>query len=175
MLKFASLAISFFLGRYENTFKKSMLILIDQFITKSRKLFIVTTLLGIFSLLFVSGFLFSIFQITSQYDARGYVTFNSGLISGIALSLISLIALFSLFSASAWENRLKQQLLPVQPAANSKHSETPSAFENALTMLVVDFIKERESQRARKTNSFHQSSEPTHADKTHNPSHEVMN
>lgn len=180
MLKILSLVVSFFLGRYEMTFKKGTLILIDQFITKSRKLFIFTTLLGITSLLFVSGLLMTIYQMTSQYDSRGYIAINSSLITGVVLATLSLVTLLGLFSATAWETRFKQQIVPAQQS-KQKPSETPNPFEQALTMLVTEFVKDREMQRQTKsqsarTESFSQShAESARPERTENPSHNVMN
>lgn len=183
MLKILSLVVSFFLGRYDMTFKKSTLILIDQFITKSRKLFIFTTLLGITSLLFVSGLLMAIYQMTSQYDSRGYIAMNSSLATGLVLAGLSLLTLLGLFSATAWETRFKQQIVPAPQPKHKTTSEAPNAFEQALTMLVTEFVKDRDLQRQAKTQPTRPSTPPSQsenvytdrADRTENPSHNVMN
>lgn len=201
MLKIISLVISFFLGRYDQTFKKSTLILIDQFIAKSRKLFIFTTALGISSMLLVTGLVAAIFQSTSQYDRQGFITFNSTILAGLILIAISSIALITMFSAKTWESRFKQQMVPPQAHAKSEaqgQRHEPNAFEQAITMLVTEFVKDRDAQRQTRQTSpntgapsassgsaFRPSSESTYANsmskpsdrpvRTNNPSHEVMN
>lgn len=200
MLKIISLVVSFFLGRYDQTFKKSTLILIDQFITKSRKLFIFTTVLGVSSMLLVAGLLTAIFQSTSQYDRQGFITFNSTILAGLILIAIASIALITMFSAKTWESRFKQQMVPPpHHAKNETHGpREPNAFEQAITMLVTEFVKDRDLQRqtrqtspntgAPSASAFRPTSESTYANsmakstnvqsdpiRTHNPAHEVMN
>jgi hypothetical protein len=192
MLKILSLVVSFFLGRYDLTFKKATLILIDQFILKSRKLFIFITVVSVSSLLLVSGIMLSLIQATSQYDKNGFIQFNSTLGVGIALILLPLVLLSVLFAASSWETRFKQELVTT-PKNKDKTSDRsahqteantppPNAFEQALTMIVADFLKERETNRAEKTQpkpqpatrtqTYTESNRPI---RTENPSHSVIN
>lgn len=181
MLKILALVLSFFLGRYEQSFKKSTLILIDQFIAKSRKLFMFLTALGIMALLFTSGVVISLLQMTYQFDHQGYIASNTTLMMGISLIVITSIVFMALFSSSAWASRFKKEVLVEHKEAPNKSEHHPSAFEQALTVLIQEFTKERELHRQAKANeaasrSTSTKAEPTfNASSTHNPSHGVVN
>ena len=181
MLRILSLVLSFLLGRYEQTFKRSTIILIDQFISKSRKLFIFSAILGIVILLFVSGLIMSIVQATAQYDRQGYIAMNSSLLVGLILAAVTFVTLLAMFSRSAWEMRFRQEIAPLtSDDSKKKKDETPNAFEQAITLLIADFLKEREQNRQTKQNAKAETQREKAAtngaaSRTHNPSHHVVN
>ncbi|MFZ3230376.1 MAG: hypothetical protein WA160_09235 [Pseudobdellovibrio sp.] len=156
MIKIITSIITFILGRYDQTLKKSILLLVEQLIQQSRKLFIVVTIVSINSLLFISGILISTIQATNQFDANGYIILTSGIALGLILTFVPLLALIYIFSSSTWDSKFKKQFTNSETAQQTG-AATAGALEQTLTLLLVNFLKEHEHSKinlASKTTSL---------------------
>jgi hypothetical protein len=144
-MRLLSLLASFFLGKLNHTrsvsLKETVLIIFEEVTSRSRKP-VILLLSGLACILILCGGLFmSIIDLTSQFDREGSLRFTASFASGGILLTISLGVFFWIFT-SAWpETRSKIMIENEAPQA------TASALEQALSLLVIDFIKEREYKR----------------------------
>lgn len=151
-MKWLSLLFSFFLGKFNLSrpqglsFKESINLLFDEIAYRSRKpamlalggLVCVTLLCG--------GFFMGLIDLTNQYDQEGAVRATAGSITGFALAAIA-IGIFTWIFKSAWPG-----VKAVEKTEEAK--ENPSGLEQALTLLVMDFIKEREFKREERRQQY---------------------
>jgi hypothetical protein len=98
---------------------------------------------SILSTLFASGIIIIAVNISNQYDLNNYVIFNSMIGTGIGLSLVSLLIGFAVVRTFQGENIKDQEKKSKKDFSVAK--EHP--IQDALALLVTDFIKEREYKR----------------------------
>jgi hypothetical protein len=102
-------------------------------------------LAGLSAVIFFCGGLFiTILESTLQYDRVGYVTLSSTLGAGIILFCMAALG-FAYVFAYAWPGASRQ----VKEAVKPEHQHHASTLEQALTVLVLDFVKDREIRRER--------------------------
>jgi len=145
-MQWVSLLLSFFLGKFNVarprglSFKEGINFLFEEAAYRSRK----PAMLALGALVSVTilcgGFFMGVLDLTSQYDRDGYVRSSAGSISGFAMVLIA-IGVFTWIFRYAWPG--------VKEAKEVKEKETASSsgLEYALSLLVLDYIKERELKR----------------------------
>ena len=144
MLKVLTYLISFFVGRYQSALKTPSLIIVDQIMLRARKLMMNSMVSLIASLLLTGGVLITLIEFTSQIDRFGVVWPSAALIGGLLLSAFSLAGLiYSFKSASLFKS--SSIITNVQAAPKQ-----PSPLEEALGILVMDFVKERREHREQK-------------------------
>lgn len=160
MLKWIEIIASFFIGRMQShegpSLRESAIAIFDEITYKSRKavsLIVVSFAAAIFAL---GGFFISLINATTQYDRDGVIGFTATFVSGLVLIVLAIAAFAWVFN-SAWpgvkkyktmhrhqesrEFREQQEHVHAQP-------KQPSSLEQALSMLVMDFVHERQARRA---------------------------
>lgn len=103
-------------------------------------LFAVTSTLAT---LFASGIVIMAVDVGAQYDQNAYVYFSSMIAVGITLSFLSLI--IALVGAKAISNESSKDKMQKREVLESIGTSHP--LQDALALLVHDFIKEREIKR----------------------------
>lgn len=92
--------------------------------------------------LFASGLIIIAVDIGAQYDQNAYIYFSSMIMVGLILSLVSLLIAFGTAKAIAHENTKTPKREILQEVG------TTHPLQDALALLIHDFIKEREMKRA---------------------------
>jgi hypothetical protein len=144
-MRWLSLLFSFFLGKFNvahtPSLKESIAFLFEEAATRSRKPAMLI-LGGLACVLFLcGGFFMGLIDLTTQIDRDGTARATAGAISGFVLVAMALGVFYWIFS-HAWPDIRSQKT--EQPG---KEHASPSSFEHALTLLVMDYIKEREMRR----------------------------
>ncbi|WP_415062569.1 hypothetical protein [Bdellovibrio sp.] len=145
-MRWLGMVLSFLFGRLNTkpkSFREIALEIFDDVSRRSRKI-VSLTLAGLGAVIFFCGGLFiSIIDGTTQYDRFGMVNWTATFGAGVTLILFA-TAVFAVVFLRAW------------PGATQRHSRIPphheappppSALEQALAALVMDFVKERELRR----------------------------
>lgn len=99
--------------------------------------------------LICGGFFMSLIDITNQYDSNGFVTWTSTLLSGLILMAVSLSGLAYVYYV-AWPGlRVAESRRTLHEEEERRNRSYPqSSLEQALSALVMDFVKEREIRRS---------------------------
>ena len=92
--------------------------------------------------LFTSGIVLAVISFSAQIDAGSKPRLNAVLISGICITLACLILFTIVINKSNIKNRKREK--------ETKEEQTAS-MQEALMLLINDFIKERESKRTHQT------------------------
>lgn len=143
-MQWLSILLSFFLGKFKFTrppsLRDTVSFLFEEAAHRSRKpaVLILSGLACI--LLLCGGFFMGLIDLTTQLDREGSIRASASAISGFVLVAISVGIFFWIFNR-AWPGARVTE----KPKAETK--ESSSSLEQALTMLVMDFIKEREFKR----------------------------
>jgi hypothetical protein len=144
-MQWLSLLFSFFLGKFNvsrpPSLKDSVAFVFEEAAYRSRKPAVL--ILGGLAcvLLLCGGFFMGLIDLTTQMDREGVVRASASAVSGFVLVALALGVFFWIFTR-AW---------PGARHAKEKQAEkeaSPGGLEQALTLLVMDFIKEREIRRA---------------------------
>lgn len=148
-MKWLSLLFSFFLGKFNVarapsfSLKDSIKMLFDEIAYRSRKPAMLA-LGGLVSVaLLCGGFFMGLIDLTTQYDRDGVVRATASNISGFALVALTL-GTFTWIFKRAWPG---VKAAEEKDKAVEEAKEHPSGLEQALTLLVMDFVKEREFKR----------------------------
>ncbi len=174
MFKVLTYLVSFFISLYQSILKPSYLVIIDQLLVRARKMIMTSVLSLVAGLLLTGSMMISLIEFTSQIDKFGVVWPSATLIGGLVLSVISTGALIYSFTSKAFDLRY------IRPSIAKSHeasvfganldqqtapSRQPSPLEEALGILVMDFVNERresrlkdESERTEKSKSSSESS-----------------
>lgn len=142
MAKIFSLLFSFILGTFkspnsdDNIYEK----LVDRALDQLKYLLesLALTLTG-FTLV-IAGFLTAYFNLLHQYDERGSIALNAVSIGGFVLVGVGIIILFSTLSQKKIDRHL---------TSGPKIAAKTSPLEEAISLLVLDYVKEREIDRER--------------------------
>lgn len=94
------------------------------------------------AILFSAGLILVAVDMGAQYDQNGYIYFSSMIIMGLILSAISLVS-GAIIARSFQEESRKQKIAPPLTAIGTSHP-----LQDALALLIADFVKEREQKRA---------------------------
>lgn len=148
-MRWLSLLLSFLLGKFNVarspglSLKESLNLLFDELAYRSRKPAMLA-LGGIASVaILCGGFFMGLIDITTQYDRDGVVRATASSMTGFALAAIA-IATFTWIFKSAWPG-VKSAEKAEDTTIEVKQSV--HGLEQALTLLVMDYIKEREFKR----------------------------
>ncbi len=93
------------------------------------------------AILFSAGLILVAVDMGAQYDQNGYLYFSSMIIMGLILSAISLVS-GAIIVRSFQEESRKQKVAPPLTAVGTSHP-----LQDALALLIADFVKEREQKR----------------------------
>lgn len=153
-MQWLSLLFSFFLGKFKTSrpsglnFKESLNLLFDEIAYRSRKPAMFTLGGLVCVTLLCGGFFMGLIDLTNQFDREGSVRATAGNITGFALAAIA-IGIFTWIFKRAWPG--------VKEVAKTEEAskENPSGLEQALTLLVMDYIKEREFKREERRQQHH--------------------
>ena len=151
--------VTFLMGRYKSILGTStephleqvLDRALDKTLDKARQ-FLSTVIIGwIGTALFCAGVIIAVMNVASQYDEEGYVFFTATIAVGLVLAVFGGLGLFWMGSQkSASEVSVKKRQQQQQETVQAKPS---SPLETAIAMLVMDFVKERESHRNNKASA----------------------
>lgn len=178
MLKTLSLLFSFFLGRLNSGGHHEALFspdeLIDKTLSKLRGLMSVVALGAVATIFLTAGFLGAYYNMLLQMDTTGKMGPNAVVVGGVCLFVAGLV-IFAIASRSTASSRSHAKT-QAQSSAKPDHGRAISALEEALSMLIIDHVKEREfsreiRRRHQSERSFYQE-RPSRADEaTQTPVH----
>lgn len=117
--------------------------------------------------LFAAGIVIIAVDVGAQYDQNAYVYFSSMMMMGITLSLLSLIIAFGVAKAISNEDT-KPAKREVLETVGTSHP-----LQDALALLIHDFVKEREIKRAREEEYSTARTSRTEVDEKYRPSEET--
>lgn len=107
--------------------------------------------------LICGGFFMFLLDITRQYDTNGFVTWTSTLISGMVIMAVALSGLAYVYFV-AWPGirsaESRRTIHEEEERRNRAHPQT--SLEQALSALVMDFVKEREIRRSERGSTAEQ-------------------
>lgn len=157
-----SLLFSFVLGKINSahrppSLKEIALAILEEATYRSRKP--IMLLLGGLTciLILCGGFFMSVLDLTSQYDREDGLHFTANVYSGVTLVAVALSMFFWIFT-SAWpgiqEAKTPKKELPPQ--------DTTSSLEQAISLLILDFVKEREYKREHRERPKEKDPSPLH-------------
>ncbi len=155
MFKWVGFILSFIFGRLNAQtplafqIKESALEAFDEMTLKSRKT-VRLILVAAASVLFIcGGFFIALIDATQQYDQNGIIFISSAFVSGILLTLFS-SAVFIWVFTSAWPGIAKSRLKTSEDTlSRNLPPHQPSNIELAISALIMDFVHEREENRAK--------------------------
>ena len=140
MVRLLTVLFSFFIGRYNAVAKGSATPIIELAMNQGRKVALLLCSALICSLLMVGGFFISLVEGSFAYEAEGVLYPTTLFISGLVLLFGSIGAMFFIFSRRNWS-------MIDAPRVSEEPKKAHHPIEDAVLMLVHDFIKERESNR----------------------------
>lgn len=148
MIRVLGFIFSFIVGRYNALLKPSTLLIVDQILLKARKLMMNSMISLTSSLLLTGGILITLIEFTRQIDQFRVVWPSATLIGGFLLSILGVSALIYSFTAKTFDLRYASasNTKGQNPQGSSAH--VPSPLEEALSLLVMDFVNERKQKRA---------------------------
>lgn len=142
MMKIVMFALSYFLGQTKSMFQKQSSALSEQIVMNVRS-FVVIILSSVGALaLFCSGFYAFVTHVAWQLDQYGGLQMTATLMITLVLWIVSLGVIVYCLRPTTWLKSTGVEKPPARPAG---------AIEGAVAMLIMDFIKERESRRDRPT------------------------
>lgn len=155
-MKWVAMVMSFIMGNMQKHslgIKDSAMEIFDEVVFKSRSA-VMLTLAAFAAIIILCGGLFmAIIQATTQYDLTGQVFFSSTIAVGLILAALSLITCAIVFT-QAWPgirtHRASQLNKAADEALKQQQTAKPSGLDQALALLVMDFVKEREANRLHK-------------------------
>ena len=99
------------------------------------------------STLFICGGVFiALLNVANQYDSTGHVYATATLWSGLFLSLLFIGVNYYIF-AFAWPGANTQHTARASNQAHTQTTNRPSELEQAISLLVMDFIDSRKQRR----------------------------
>lgn len=125
---------------------------------------------SVLATLFAAGIVIIAVDMGAQYDQNAYIYFSSMMMMGLGLSLLSLI--IAGVTAKIISN--EDTKTPKREVLQSVGTSHP--LQDALALLIHDFVKEREMKRAQEEEVFaNRKNRPTHreGDSQYYPSEEI--
>jgi|GEM_PF-3438065 len=170
MLKTITLLFSFLLGRFNSGSHEALLSpdeIIDKALSKLRGLMSTLALGAIATIFLTAGFLGAFYNLLLQLDTTGRMGSNAVIVGGIGLFVMGLV-IFAIAGRSP-SSQLVRSAVKSQTRSSAKQERAVSPLEEALAMLILDHVKEREylreTRRRQSERSFH-SERPSRADET---------
>ena len=140
MIRLLTVILSFFVGRYNAVARGSAMPIMELAMSQGRKIAFLLCSALICSLLMVGGFFVALVEGSFAYEAEGVLYPTTLFISGLVLLFGSIGAMAFIFSKRNWG-------IIDTPTFASEPKKTSHPIEDAVLMLINDFIKERESTR----------------------------
>ncbi len=131
------------------TLNQSSLQLREDVSLKARKVALLT-LTGIAAMiLFSGGLLLSLWEAARQLDSFNTLQFNAVISTGVGLAVISIVALIIAFRSWPGVQARKQRLRQERAQLRAQREQLGQAvsLDQAVAMLILDFVKEREQKR----------------------------
>lgn len=148
-------------GSRPASLKETALEIFEEVSHKSRRI-VSLTLTGIAAVIFFCGGIFiSIINATTQYDNNGDIYLTATLSGGLILIAIAAIT-FGLVFLRAWPGVAQERRKPSKEEANVRGT----GLEQALSTLIMDFVKDREMRREGPSSATRKREEPPHRDRT---------
>lgn len=148
-MKFLIPLLSFFLGNAKHFFKEPSQAITQQLALHARALtLLVITSVGALVIFCVGLSLFFV-NLANQLDQSSTYQFTAGSAIYLLLTLISGFILFWVLRKNAWSQALNT------PSKTQERKGSP--IENAVALLMMDFLEERQQKRSSKMNSDSQS------------------
>lgn len=149
-MQWIGMIVSFIMGNMQKKslgIKESALEIFDEVVYKSRSV-VTLTLVAFAAIIFMCGGLFmALIQATSQYDRTGQIFFSSTIGAGLILAAVSLLT-FAIVFTKAWPGIRIHKTSKQHVQENERPA--PAGLEQALAVLVMDFVKDRELNRLKK-------------------------
>ncbi len=142
MIKFLIPLLSFFLGNAKGFLKEPGEALTQQLVLKIRSITILLVMTIAALALSCVGISLSVVEFAKQMDLEGHFTWTAGLTIYLFLTILSMGTLAYSLSRKAWVHQTG-----FSDRDSSKTKATQRPLENALTLLLMDFIEERKSRR----------------------------
>lgn len=111
------------------------------------KVFAIFAAASTLSTLFAAGIVIIAVNLSSQYDVNGVIAFNSVVGTGLGLSVVSFLIAFiamKTFQSDSDDRRKDDKKIKDQQPLIPQHP-----LQNALALLITDFVNEREHKRAK--------------------------
>jgi hypothetical protein len=150
MMKFLIPLISFFLGNAKGFLKEPGEALTQQLVLKIRSVTILLVITIAALALSCVGISLSAVEFAKQMDLEGSFTWTTGLTTYLVLTVLSLGTLIYSLSSKAW---VKQTGFSDRSSSHAKSSQRP--LENAVTLLLMDYLEERKSRRESRKSQQH--------------------
>lgn len=147
-MQWLAMMMSFIFGKMNSkrkSLRETAIEIFEEVSYKSRR--IVTLTMTAFGavIFFCGGFFISLLEGTSQYDQTGNVVWTSTLGAGVGLIALAAVVFATVF-LRAWPG-----VSPHKHEHPREESATHSSnLENALSALIMDYVKEREMRREQK-------------------------
>jgi hypothetical protein len=150
-MKWVAMIMSFIMGNMQKHslgIKDSAMEIFDEVVYKSRSAVMLT--LGAFAAIIIlcGGLFMAIIQATTQYDMTGQIFFSSTIAVGLILAALSLIVCAVVFTR-AWPG-VRTHLPKPEVKVEAQGPQVGNSLEQAVALLVMDFVKEREASRLRR-------------------------
>ncbi len=94
------------------------------------------------AIIFSAGLILVAVDMGAQYDQNGYIYFSSMIIMGLTLSAVCLVTGAIIVRSFQDNDTKKQKHLPLTTVGTSH------PLQDALALLIADFVKEREQKRS---------------------------
>lgn len=143
MMKILLPLISFLLGTGKTFFKEPGVALTQQLVLHLRALttMLVSTIVSL--VLFCVGTSFLVSALAKQLDSEDSLVFSGGITLFSTLTVVSLAVLIYSLRRQTWLKTLGfEERAPVKQSG---------ALENAVALLVMDFVEERQNKRTQKS------------------------
>lgn len=138
-MKWLAMIVSFILGQLKSSTISPSLIFIQKALEKSRGLMFLATVSFISALLFAAGVVIAAVNGFAQYDQSNSVYMSATLIGGITIAVLAAISLGVVFAKKNWQVPDLQTF--------EAESKVPSPIEEAVSMLISDFVTARRTDR----------------------------
>jgi len=143
MLRLLTLVATFFIGRYKAAASADggsiAMPIVEMAMNQGRRVALLICSALIFSLLMVGGFFITLIEGSFAYEAEGVLYPTTLFKAGLLLFLASIGAITFIFA--------RKQNWSVTPAEPKREARSSHPIEDAVIMLIHDFVKERESRR----------------------------
>lgn len=153
-MKWLVVALSFIYKKMTSqrspSLKETAVEIFEEISHKSRRI-VALTLAGVGAVIFLTGgFFISLINATTQYDEAGKVAMSATLSGGLGLIVLALIT-FGVVFLQAWPGiqKRKRHEKELKEAAMAG-----GPLEQALALLVTDYVKEREMRRSERQSGF---------------------
>lgn len=138
-MKWLIVFASFLIGKLNSISVTPSLFFVEKALEKSRNILFMATIAFISAALFCAGVIISVLNALTQIDANGSMVFSATFSGGLVLIVISAVSLAIVFAKRNWE------FPSLTEAAHQSRRSSP--IEEAITMLVQDFMEDRRTNR----------------------------